>query len=318
MVIKMRLGRKIERRNLPLILQRYNDYMMPYYSATTRESRLYVLVEFHAFLQSKRNKSLEQMNRSDVQAYVAELTRRKERKKIKQIFIKHAAKDIKYFAEWLVDEEILDSKEFYKIERDIKKIPGGNIGEDNREALTHEEEQKLFERLTDVLWQRLVWAGLNHGFRRQEYCNLRTSHLELDRKEPRLIIECSKGHNKKTRSIPLFPGQVVEWRKWLDFRACLNLPHNFVFFNPKNPSEPLTKYSLGYLFWKISKISKVHVYSHRLRYTYAVRLWEHGVDIYTISWLLGHSKVETTIRYLKVPERDFRRKFMGSAKGLFY
>jgi site-specific recombinase XerD len=258
------------------------------------------------------------MDRSDVEAYVAELTRRKERGEIKQAFVKDAAKNIKYFAEWLMDEEILDPKEFHKIERDIKKIPGGDIGEDNREALSDEEEKQIFNRLNDVLLQMLAWSGENHGFRRLEYCNLRVKNLELDRKEPRLKIECSKGHRKKTRYIPLFPGQVAQWLKWLNFRASLNLSHDFVFFDPKNPSKPLTKDSLGYLFQKISKISKVHVYSHRLRYTYAVRLWEHGVDIYTISRLLGHSKVETTIRYLKVPERNFLQKFMESAKGLFY
>jgi len=317
-VIKLRRGRKIERNRLPLILQRYANYMMPYYSIATRESRLYVLIKFHDFLQQERDKSIEQMNRSDVEAYVAELTRRKERGEIKQAFVKDAAKNIKYFAEWLMDEEILDPKEFHKIERDIKKIPGGDIGEDNREALSDEEEKQIFNKLNDVLLQMLVWCGINFGFRRLEYCNLRVKHLELDREEPRLKIECSKGHIKKTRYIPLFPGQVAQWLKWLNFRASLNLNHDFVFFDPKNPSEPLTKDSLGYLFQKISKISGVHVYSHRLRYTYAVRLWEHGVDIYTISRLLGHSKVETTIRYLKVPERNFLQKFMESAKGLFY
>jgi len=258
------------------------------------------------------------MDRSDVQAYVAELTRRRENGEIKQVFVKDVAKDIKYFAEWLMDEEILDSKEFHKIERDIRKIPGGVIGEDNREALNDEEEKQIFGKLADVLLQMLVWVGINFGLRRIEYCNLRVKDLELDREEPRLKIACSKGHNKKTRYIPQFPGQVAQWRKWLKYWASLNLPHDYVFFDPKNPSKPLTKYSLSYLFQKISKITEVHVYSHRLRYTYAVRLWEHGVDIYTISWLLGHSKVETTIRYLKVPERDFRRKFMESAKGLFY
>jgi len=312
----MRLGTKIDKRKLPLILQRYNDYMIPRYAYATREFRLYVLVEFHGYLQRERGKNIEQMERSDVESYVAELTIRRERGKIKQVSVKHVAKTIKYFAEWLMDEEILDSKEFHKIERDLKKIPGGDVGEDNREALSHEEEKQIFEKLTDVLSERLIWGGLNFGFRRLEYCNLRIMNLELDREEPRLEIKYSKG--RKTRYIPLFPRQVIEWRKWLDFIARLNVPHDFVFFNPKNPSEPLTKSSSGSLFSKIWRITGVHVYSHRLRYTYAVRLWEHGVDIYTISWLLGHSKVETTVRYLKVPERDRRRKFMESAKGLFY
>ena len=136
-----------------MILQQYANYMMPYYSIATRESRLYVLIKFHDFLQRERNKSIGQMDRSDVEAYVAELTRRKERGEIKQASVKEATKIIKYFAEWLMDEEILDPKEFHKIERDIKKIPGGDIGEDNREALSNEEEKQILERNIQIALQ---------------------------------------------------------------------------------------------------------------------------------------------------------------------
>jgi site-specific recombinase XerD len=258
------------------------------------------------------------MKRSEVESYMAKLTLYREREKIQQSTVKSEAKNIRYFAEWLMDEEVLDSKEFYKIERNLKQIPGGDIGEDTREALSDEEEKQIFMKLVDIVLQILVWAGRNFGFRRIEYCNLRVNHLELNRKEPRLKIERSKGHRKKTRYIPLFPGQVSQWQKWLNYRASLNLPHDFVFYNPKNPSIPLTRYTVGSLFTKISRMTGVHVYAYRLRYTYAVRLWEHGVDIYTISWLLGHSKVETTVRYLKILWKDFCRKFMESAKGLFY
>ena len=314
----MRVGRKIDKPKLPPILQRYNDYMAIRRAPSTKEGYLYRLFVFHEFLQRKRGKSIEQMRRADVESYMAEVTMRKDKEEITQSSVKQTATTIRIFAKWLVNEDILNPVEFYKIEQDLNEIPGGDIGEDDREALSNEEEKQIFKKLTGILLQRLVWTGLNFGPRRQEYCNLRVKHLELDRKKPRLKIARSKGRKKKTRYIPLFPRQVSQWRKWLDFLASLNLPHDFVFFNPKNPSERLTKDTVGSLFSKISKITRIHLYSHRLRYTYASRLWENGVDIYIISKLLGHSKVETTVRYLKIPERNFRRKFMESAKGLFY
>ena len=299
-------------------MRRYDGYITYRLASSTRDVRLYGLLKFHEFLQQKLGKSIEQMGRLDVESYMTELALRKKREDFSQASIKRVTISIRMYAQWLADEEILDSKEFYKIERDLKQIPGGDIGEDNREALSDEEEKQIFRKLVDVYLQMLVWTGENFGPRRKEYYSLRIRHLELDRKEPRLKIERSKGRKKKTRYIPLFPGQVNQWRKWLAYRASLNLPHDFVFYNPKNPSIGLTSNSIGYLFSKISKITGINLYAHRLRYTYAVRLWEHNVDIYTISWLLGHSKVETTIRYLKVPERNFRQKFMQSAKGLFY
>jgi site-specific recombinase XerD len=273
---------------------------------------------FHEYLQHKLGKSLERVARADVESYVADLTLRRDKEEITQGSIKGIAKTIRTFAEWLVDKGMLDSSEYYKIERYIKKIPGGDIGEDNVEALSNEEEKQVFRKLQDVLLQMLVWTGINFGLRRIEYCNLRVSHLELDREEPRLKIERSKGRRKKTRYIDLFPGQVSQWRKWLRFLASLSLPHDFVFFNPKNPSEEPNKDRVSSWFSKISRITGIDIPSHRLRYTYASRLWEGGVDIYIISYLLGHSKVETTVRYLKISERNFRKRFMESAKKLFH
>lgn len=314
----MRRGRKTDNCNLPPILQRYDDYMRTIYKPSTREGYLYVLLMFHEYLQHKLNKSLEKITRADIESYVAELTLRKDREDITQSFVKSIAKAIRTFAEWLMDKGILDPAEFYKIERYIKKIPGGDIGEDDTEALSDEEEKQVFRKLQDVLLQMLFWTGLNFGLRRTEYCNLRVRHLELDREEPRLKIERSKGRRKKTRYYDLFPGQVSQLRKWLQFLASLNLPHDFVFFNPKNPSEKPNKDRVSSWFSKISRISGIHVPSHRLRYTYASRLWEAEVDIYIISHLLGHSKIETTVRYLKIPDKNFRKKFMESAKRLFH
>ncbi|MGB9756180.1 MAG: tyrosine-type recombinase/integrase [Candidatus Bathyarchaeales archaeon] len=313
----MRLGRKIDKRKLPPILRRYDDYMAIRFSPRTREGRLYRLIEFHEFMVKERGKNIEQMARSDIEAYIAKLTERRERKEIKQHTVKSVAGVIKMFAKWLVREEILDSKEFYKIEEDIKELPDEK-GEDNRVALTEEEEKRILTKLVDILHQFIVWLGLNFGLRLLEYCNLRVEHVELDRGKPRLKIELSKGHIKKTRYIPITPLQASRFREWLDFIATLKLPHNFLLYNPRNPSQRLTVYSLGWMFRKMSMITGEHLYSHRLRYTYAVKLWKHGVDLWTISLALGHEKVETTVKYLKIHEEDYYEKYMTGTKGLFH
>jgi len=313
----MRIGRKIDKRKLPLILRRYDEYMAIRFSPETREVRLYRLLEFHQFMKQERGKTMEQLTRSDAEAYMAKLTHRREKGEIKQSTVKSDASIIKMFAKWLVREEILDSKEFYKIEEDLKELPGEK-GEDNRIALSNQEEQTIMEKFVDVLLQMIVWLGLNFGLRRKEYCRLRVDHIELERDPPRLKIELSKGHIKKTRYIPLFSGQVNQLKKWLDFRASLNLPHSFLLYNPRNPAIGLTVYSLGYLFQTMTKITGVHLYSHRLRYTYAVKLWKRGVDLWTISIALGHEKVETTVKYLKIHEEDYYDKYLTGAKGLFH
>jgi site-specific recombinase XerD len=98
----------------------------------------------------------------------------------------------------------------------------------------------------------------------------------------------------------------------------MNLPHEYVFFDLKNPrAGGLNCSGLCFLFRTMTKISGVHLYSHRLRYTYAVTLWKHGVDIFVISKLLGHSNIEQTIKYIKFREEEFYNKFEEQTKGLF-
>jgi site-specific recombinase XerD len=318
-MLKIMVSRKIDKNRLPPILQRYDDYMsMRGFSQATREFRLYKLLKVHDFMQHERGKGLEQMTTSDVEAYIAKLTQRKDEGEIKARTVQLIASTIKMFAKWLsIREEILDSKEFCKIEEDLKDLPGEK-GEDNRVALSKEEEKTVMKKLVDVLLQFIVWLGLNFGLRREEYSKLRIEHVEFDKEQPRLKIELSKGHDKKTRYIPLFPSQINQLKKWLDYRASLNLPHSFLLYNPRDPTKQLKGHDVGYLFQRISKITRVHVYAHRLRYTYAVKLWKHRVDLWTISLALGHDKVETTVRYLKIREQDYFEKYLTMAKDLFH
>jgi site-specific recombinase XerD len=299
-------------------LQKYSDYMRMHLSPASIQSKLYTLLAFHEFLVRKLGRDLEQLRSSDIQEYLAELALRKEKGQISQGHIHRSAIHIKKFAKWLKREGIINPEEYSKIKEDLSDVPN-EIGEDNRLALSDEEKQQISERLTLPLHKQIIWTGLNFGLRRQEYSRLRTTHLELDIDRPRLKIELSKGHNRKTRYIPLFPSQVNQWRRWLKFIASMNLPHDYVFFSFGNPKAGgLTDDKVNELFSRMTKISKVHLYSHRLRYTYAVTLWKHGVDIFVISRLLGHSSVETTIRYLKVREEEFYKKFEEQTKGLFH
>jgi site-specific recombinase XerD len=321
----MRTGRKIDESHLPLILQEYATYRKSQpVSPCTLETNLYELMHLNEYVTQKRLKPLEQIGRVDIELFMQELAARVDKTditKISQAYVKQVAAAIRTFLKWLTTrKKIFDANEFCIVDEDLKAVKRGNE-EDNREALCEEDEKQIFRNLTDVLLRMLVWTGRNFGLRRMEYCNLRLRHLELDKKEldkkvPAIKIEKSKGG--KTRRIPMFPEQVIQWKTWLKYRNSLNLPHDFVFYNPKKSWMGITKHALSYLFHKIAGFTKVILYSHRLRYTYAVNLWEGGVDIYTISRALGHSKVETTIRYLKVPERDFVRKFMESARGCFH
>ena len=54
----------------------------------------------------------------------------------------------------------------------------------------------------------------------------------------------------------------------------------------------------GRKFWKVVEKAKVENFRfHDLRHTFATRLVQSGVDLYSVAKLLGHKDIKTTQRY---------------------
>ena len=310
--------RRVDYENLPSILREYSDYAEVRYSQDTLERRLYLLVDVDDFLVQNRGHGIDRLTSDDNLAYIAEMQRRRDKEhRISDNSIKvHLSIALKQYAKWLCKrKKLLDFDEFELICEDIHDLPfdAAEIGKD-RQALKGEEKSTLLQRSTNLLWFMLVWTGLNWGFRRMDYVKLRIVDLGLDAEIPVIRIVRSKG--RKTWEIPLHPSQVDQWREWLKYRATLKLNHDYVFYNP-NKLEPLTRNALTGIFQKFSATTGVYVYPHRLRYTFAVYLYERKVPIYYISKALGHSSLGMTERYLKVPIQEFFDGYLDSTKNLF-
>jgi len=268
-------GRKIDRGNLPSILQMYYDYMKPKLSIKTIEDKLYTLLKLDEFLK-KRGNSIEHFSSSNIQEYLSDLVSQKERKLIGQNHIHGTAIYIKRYARWLRRKKIISSEEYFEMEEDLSEIPVEK-GEDKRTTLSDEEKLKISQKLTSPIHKIIAWTGLNFGLRLQEYYNLRVEHLELEYNEqneqrPRMKIDKSKC--RKTRYLYLNGFQTLEWKRWLLLRSAMKLAHDYVFFRPRNPyAGGLDNESTKQIFRTIAKIAGIQLYSHRLRYTFNNFTW---------------------------------------------
>lgn len=75
---------------------------------------------------------------------------------------------------------------------------------------------------------------------------------------------------------------------------------------------------LSYRFAHILKSCDIHDATfHTLRHTFATRCIEQGVDIKTLSEILGHANVNITLNRYVHPSMDFKRKNMDKLSGLF-
>jgi integrase len=157
-------------------------------------------------------------------------------------------------------------------------------------VLTFEEELRLIENAAPHLRPILV-VLLNTGLRRGEALGLRWGDVDFN--EEHILIGDSK--SGKSRTVPLNTAA---------FSALHELRRNGLplFNGTWRPAD--TDHVFGGLveikrsFHTACKLAELdNLRLHDLRHTFASNLVRRGVDIVTVSRLLGHSSIQMTMRY---------------------
>lgn len=113
----------------------------------------------------------------------------------------------------------------------------------------------------------------------------------------RMQLRVARGKGNKERLVPLSPRLLAELRiYWKEYRPTQHL------FPGKRPDRPYAATSIQKAIKAAAKRAKIqkNVTPHVMRHSYATGLLEAGVDILTISRLLGHASFATTMVYLHV------------------
>lgn len=127
--------------------------------------------------------------------------------------------------------------------------------------------------------------------RLSEATNLRIPDID----SKRMLIRITNGKGSKQRQVPLSPRLLKELRNyWKLYR-----PVSLLFYG-QNPEKPYNGSSIQAVIKVSASLAKINkkVTPHTLRHSYATGLLEAGVDLLTISRLLGHASFTTTMLYL--------------------
>jgi len=179
------------------------------------------------------------------------------------------------------------------IKEELSDIDIKNI----KNYLSLRKEKYRNENLRDMI---IFSLGIDCGLRRQEFINLNWEDINF--KESSINIKNSKGRKNR---IVYFNSNLRElmysYRKLNGkyINALIRGAHG----------KRITKCSLQNIISRIFKESKTYrknLTLHSLRHTYAERLRRKGIDLPTISKLLGHSRLDTTDIYLHVNKDDFK------------
>jgi len=216
-------------------------------------------------------------------------------------------KCLKCFCGYLVSEELLDENPFNKVakRKEPQQLP---------RALTSAQVSELLLALTDIFDKQsftglrnitMVHSYLHTGLRLSELTNLKCSDVKLMDGHLKVV----KGKWSKDRIVPLDNALIKLLHHYMK-RARTQL-HDEGFLFPTVHGNALQGRDMRRMIEKIRYSISFHFTWHQLRHTFATELVRNNFDIYNISRILGHSKVDTTKIYLSVDVGRLKKQLDG-------
>ena len=178
--------------------------------------------------------------------------------------------------------------EIYSKQNPLKKVRFYKLNT-RREVLSRSQINKVIEASREIsqsplsplqkVFYDLVILAINTGMRKSEILNLRWKDINNNELSVR-------GKGDKIRSVPLN-------QEALRILGSQPRKNEYVFDIPNRNKHDLFSRTTR----KIKKRSGLDFHFHLLRHYFATSLVEKNIDIVTISELLGHSKLSTTMIY---------------------
>jgi len=168
----------------------------------------------------------------------------------------------------------------------VKMIPEGDCARER--ILTQEEEKRLMAEAAPHFKPFLVVA-LNTGMRRGEILKLAWAQVDFRNR----LVHVIKTKRNKNRVIPM---NNVMYKTLQELRAEANGSEKV--YQSKHVQS---------VFGTARKNADLDgLRLHDLRHTFATRLIQSGVDVFTVQKLLGHSTITMTMRYCHSFEPEMR------------
>jgi site-specific recombinase XerD len=149
---------------------------------------------------------------------------------------------------------------------------------------------------------------LRCGLRVEEVANLALGAVDYKRNQ--IMVRCGKG--AKDRLVYLYDDAAEALADYLQLRPESDEPRIFLVEKGIYIGSPLSVRGIQKRAEYYSEKSGVHVSCHQLRHTMATDFLNAGADILTIQYLLGHSRIKTTLRYARLSNRRARMDYYQS------
>lgn len=109
------------------------------------------------------------------------------------------------------------------------------------------------------------------------------------------------GKGDKQRYVPFGPQVGELLQQWLVVRETLEpLPEDSLFL--------LTDHGIGQVIERLSDKTEIIIFPHKIRHTACTLMLMRGMDLHSVSMLMGHTSISTTQTYLSLLPEDLQAK----------
>lgn len=171
-----------------------------------------------------------------------------------------------------------------------------------------------------VRWETMVRLSFHTGVRRQELCDIRLPDINWDARSIDI-----RGKGSKNRTVYFGPELTGILNEYIDnYRAASPqaADSNYLFVSNHRPKIDPTRYNSAVveaaeragiqeeLYTDSGGRTRYKISSHTVRHSHAMNALECGIDLRTIQSHLGHSEIETTMKYLRKQKKEkVRQKY---------
>lgn len=231
-------------------------------------------------------KELDEITKTAFETYLAYLANKE---KLSGSSLNVVINAFKYYQETILGKQ---SKALFAMPKIIqpKQLP---------EVLSVQEVELILQKTENLKYKTIFSLIYSTGLRLSETSNLKINHIH----RPNKTIFIKNGKGKKDRYVVLSDKILEMLREYYKKYR----PKQYLFENDFD-YEPINNRSIQREFVRVINKCRIKKRAtvHTLRHSFATHLLEAGVDIRYIQELLGHSDINTTMRYTHISSKALK------------
>ena len=199
------------------------------------------------------------------------------------------------FYAWLLRKGIIETNFIKGIDKPKLEysLPRRLSDEDSEKVLLAARSMRYAYHYERKRNYAIIATMLMTGLRRSEVANLMLADANLSTS----TISVIHGKGGKDRLIPICSRLSSIIKDYLTDRERLHKKSEFL-FTAVQKDEQIGIRCLNNLIARLRDKTGLNFSAHTLRHSFATMMLEGGVDIYTLSKMMGHNKITTTTIYL--------------------